>query len=157
MALKPHHKYDVIETKFIGKYVGERGVTLCFDTSGSGEVLGDNHTYVDRLSPSGKVPAGLLLVDIDGTTDLTRFDLNRYKEVQASGTPVPLLTKGYVVTNNVTGTPAAGNTAYLTTNGTLTPTVSATGGTVATPKVGQFQGGLDEDGYVAVQIELPGI
>jgi hypothetical protein len=51
--------------------------------------------------------------------------------------------------------PAAGGVAYLTSNGEVTPTVSSTGGLVATPKVGVFAGAKDENGYVTIDVNLP--
>jgi hypothetical protein len=66
-----------------------------------------------------------------------------------------LLRKGRVTIDGIVGTPNPGDTAYVTTNGNLTPTLSATGGLVATPKVGQFASIKDEEGFATVDLNLP--
>lgn len=133
----------------------EHGVVLCHKTAGSGTGMGDLAGKADLYSsPSGKKVAGLLMGDVVDV-DLTRYHLNFHKDEVAVGGRVCLLRKGTVVTDQVTGTPTMGSPAYLTADGVLTPTVSATGGTVATPKVGEFKGGVDEAGFVRVDINLP--
>ena len=79
------------------------------------------------------------------------------KDEQVIGEKAPLLRKGYVVTNSLAAsiTPLPGQPAYLTASGTITNTVSATGGEVATPRVGEFATSKDEDGYVKININLP--
>lgn len=132
----------------------EPGLTLVFGTAGSGTALDTRSRAQLVNNPSGYVPAGLNLtyvVDIDQTRQRRNFQ----KMEAVVGEMVPLLTKGWVVTNNFAGSPTAGQTAYLSTSGTLTTTVSATGGTAATPKVGQFQNVKDADGYIKVYIDLP--
>lgn len=135
--------------------VTERGVVLCHKTAGSGVALGTLAGKADMYAnPSGKVPCGLLMNDVVNT-DQTRYHKNFHKDETMVGEVCTLLKKGRVTTNKVTGTPTPGATAYLTASGVLTPTVSATGGVAATPKVGQFVGGLDEAGFAAVDINLP--
>jgi len=135
--------------------VAERGLVLCLKTDGSGAAIGDTAAVADLLaSPSGKAVAGLLMCDVVNV-DTTRYRLNAHKDEVAIGNRVTLLRKGSVVTNEYTGTPKFGDTAYLTANGILTPTLSATGGLLATPKVGQFKSGPDEAGYVKLDVNLP--
>lgn len=135
--------------------VASRGVTLVHSTAGSGTALGDKAGTADLLAnPSGYKVAGLLMNDVVNV-DTTRYHLNFHKDERLINQRVTLLTKGRVTTDKVSGSPTAGSTAYLTTNGNLTPTVSATGGTVATPKVGVFAGGVDENGFATVDINLP--
>lgn len=135
--------------------VASRGVTLVIKTGGSGVNLGDTAGAADLVAnPSGYKVAGLLLNDVVDV-DTTRYHLNFHKDERLVGQRSTLLRKGRVTTDKVSGTPTAGATAYLTTNGNLTPTVSATGGVTATPKVGVFAGALDENGFAAVDINLP--
>jgi hypothetical protein len=135
--------------------VASRGVVLCYSVAGSGAGLGDTAGKADLFaSPSGKVPVGLLMNDVV-SIDQTRYHKNFQKDETIIHERCTLLRKGRIVTDQVTGSPTAGSTAYLTTSGVLTPTVSSTGGLVATPKVGQFATSIDEDGYAAVNINLP--
>jgi len=153
--LKPDRVILETDITLTCESVAERGVVLCHKTSGSGAAMGDHAGQSDLYAnPSGKKVAGLLMCDVVNV-DLTRYHLNFHKDEVPVGNRVWLLRKGTVVTDKVTGSPTAGATAYLTANGVLTPTVSATGGVVATPKVGEFAGGLDENGFVRVHINLP--
>ncbi len=135
--------------------VAERGLILCAKTDGSGVAMGDLAGQADLYaSASGHKVAGLLMCDVVNV-DLTRYHLNFNKDEVPVGNRVWLLRKGTVVTDKVTGTPTRGATAYLGANGVLTPTLHATGGLVASPKVGEFKGGLDENNFVRVDINLP--
>lgn len=156
MALKGERIERVVETQLSCEAITNRGVTLCYgDFPGSGAVLGATAGTAELYTnPSGKKPVGILLVDVVNT-DQTRYHLNFYKNEVPSGVPVPILKQGRLTLTNFSGTPAAGDTAYLTTNGDLTPTLSTTGGLVATPRVGQFVGSKDADNYVTVDIQLP--
>lgn len=155
MALKPDRKIVEEEINFSCVAVTDRGYVLCHSTAGSGAVLGDTAGTVDKFaSASGKIPVGILVQDVV-SVDQTRYHLNFHKEVVPSGGPVTLIKKGWAHTNAYTGSPTAGATAYLTANGTVTPTLSTTGGLAATPKVGQFRGSPDADGYVCLEVNLP--
>lgn len=154
MALKPNRVELETDISMTCPSVAERGVTLVYSTAGSGVAQGDQAGVVDLLSPSGKIPAGVLMNDVVSIDETVRHR-NFYKDEMKTGERVRILKKGRVCTNKVTGTPTPGATAYLTTSGVLTPTVSSTGGLTATPRVGQFVGGLDADGYATVDINLP--
>jgi hypothetical protein len=133
----------------------ERGVVLCRKTAGSGVALGATAGAADLYTdPSGKVPVGMLLNDVVDV-DETRYHRNFQKDEMKKGERVTILRKGRLTTNKISGTPTDGATAYLGASGQLTPTLSTTGGLVATPKVGQFVGGKDENGYQTVDINLP--
>lgn len=157
MALKPDRFILATDITKTCESVTERGVVLVHKPNfgGSGVALGDRAGKADLVTnPSGYKVAGLLLNDVIDI-DVTRYRLCAHKDEKLVGERCTLLRKGRVVTNKVTGTPSEGATAYLTANGVLTPTLSATGGLVATPKVGAFAGAKDEDGYAAVDIDLP--
>lgn len=132
-----------------------RGVVLCHKTSGSGVAIGDSAGQADLYaSASGNKVAGLLLNDVVDI-DQTRYHRNFHKDETMKSERCTLLRKGRVTTDAISGTPTVGATAYLTANGQLTPTKSATGGTVATPPVGEFKSIKDANGFVCVELNLP--
>lgn len=93
-------------------------------------------------------PLGILLNDVVDK-DLTRTHLNQYKNEVQKGGKVTILRKGYVVTNNITGAPGAGDVAYQ---------CETTAGNVAssgTNVVGSFLSAQDADGYAKVEVNLP--
>lgn len=157
MAIKEagNKRLGEIDPTKICAAVTDRGVMLCYGTAGSGASIGATAGTVDLFpNPSGKRPAGVLLVDsVD--FDTTRYHQNFYKEVMVSGSPVPLLRKGRLTTNNVIGTPAEGDAAYLSSSGNYTPTLHASGGLAATPRVGTFVSPKDENNYVTIDFNLP--
>lgn len=131
------------------------GFGVCHSAGGSGIALGDMRgTFQVAADPSGLVFAGILLTNVV-SLDETLYHRNFHKDEVATGNPVTVLTKGWVVTNAVSGTPAKGDKAYLTTTGNFTPTLSTTGGLVATPFAGRWEGAKDEDGYAKISINLP--
>lgn len=137
--------------------IANRGLVACHSTGGSGVALGASAGNVDVFATaSGKVPVGVLLQDVV-SLDQTRYDLNQHKEQAPSGAPVWLATHAVLVTNEIIAgqTPTAGQTAYMSTGGQVTPTMSTTGGIVATPKVGQFLSSKDADGYAKVLFQIP--
>lgn len=161
MALKPGRFELVTDPSYFMNEVASQGVFVVFGnmsgsiTGPSGEGLDDTKSLVNLASsPSGLVPAGCLLTEVVNI-DTTKFHTNFHKEQVNITNKVTVLRKGWVVTDKVSGTPKLGDKAYLTTSGSVTPTVSSTGGTVATPLVGQFLGAKDEDGYVKVEVNLP--
>lgn len=155
MALKGDRVIIETDITLTCESVAERGVVLCHKTSGSGVAIGSSAGQADLYaSASGHTVAGILLNDVVDV-DQTRYHLNFHKDEKVTGQKCTLLKKGRVTTNKISGTPTVDATAYLTSNGELTPTVSATGGTAATPKVGKFASIKDEAGYCAVDINLP--
>lgn len=157
MALKPDRNILETDISLVCNNVHSKGAVLVYGTAASG--VGIETPGVASLvsNPSGYKVAGLSLanfVDIDQT----RYHRNFHKDEQVIGEKAPLLRKGYVVTDMIVASPGtinAGANAYLSTDGKLTATVSATGGEVATPKVGTFASKKDENGYAKVYIELP--
>ena len=132
-----------------------RGVVLVNTTTGSGVDIGSKAGVASLVAnPSGYTPVGMLMNDMVNI-DVTRYHLNFQKDERLIGDRCTLLRKGKLTTDQVTGSPTAGKTAYLTASGVLTPTMSATGGLIATPKVGVFAGAPDENGFCTVDITLP--
>lgn len=156
MALKQDRLIVQTEINSICNDVSVKGQIPVYGTAGSGSAVPDYKagTVSIASNPSGFIPAGLLLANFVNI-DTTRQHRNFHKDEQLIGEKAPLLTQGWVSTNQFVGTPTLGQTAYLSSSGFVTPTVHATGGTVATPKVGQFQSIVDEDGYIKLAVHLP--
>lgn len=135
--------------------VASAGVGLCVTTSGSGVNLGDSAGAVSlAANPSGLAFAGPLLHEV-ADIDETKFHRNYHKEQSLINEPCTIGRKGRWTTDKISGTPTRGDIAYLTTNGNFTPTMSATGGLVATPKAGNFRSAKDESGFAEIEFNLP--
>ncbi len=101
------------------------------------------------------VPVGILLNDVVNK-DLTRTHVNHHKDEVQKGGKVTIMTRGWVVTSNVEGTPKAGELAFVSPftagsvcNGT---TFVAQSGEMC---VGRFMSRKDADGYAKVYVNLP--
>jgi hypothetical protein len=153
MALRPDRHEDVTDISFFMNVVADRGLIVVHDSSGSGAAMDDANAYVavpTGQAPSSTAPAGLLLCDVVNV-DQTRQHLNFHQdEVQKNG-KVVLLRRGWVVTDKVSGTPTAGNKAYYTDAGLVTPTDPGSG-----PVVGRFLSKKDNDGFAKVEINITG-
>lgn len=156
MALKGDRYEGMTDVSFfMNDTSAAKGGIAVLVTGGSGVALDQSKALVTyAAAASGNIPVGLCLNDMVNI-DQTRQHINFHKNEVQKGGKVTLLTDGWVLTNMVTGTPAAGNPAYLTDDGKVTPTQSATGGVVATPPVGRFMSSKDEDGYVKLSVKLP--
>src|SRR6185312_2544338 len=155
MALLPDRQVISTELGFFMNQVAERGGIATLLTGASGVALDISNAVCQyAANPSGLAPLGLLLVDMVNL-DLTKQIPNFYKDQMQIGSKVALMTRGFVTTNLITGTPAAGGPAYLGASGYLTPTRSSNGGTAATPIVGRFWTSLDENGYARVEVNIP--
>ena len=156
MALKGDRYAGVTDVSFfMNDASASKGGIACISTAGSGVALDQSKALVTyKALASGNIPVGLLLNDMVNI-DQTRQHINFHKNEVQKGGKVTLLTQGWVVTSNVTGTPTAGQAAYLGATGTVTASQSATGGNAANPPVGRFLSTKDEDGYVKLQVNLP--
>ena len=156
MALKGDRYEGMTDVSFfMNDSSAAKGGIAVLSTGGSGVALDQSKALVTyAAAASGNIPVGLLLNDMVNI-DQTRQHINFHKNEVQKGGKVTLLTDGWVVTDMVTGTPVAGNPAYLTAAGKVTPTQSATGGVKATPPVGRFLSSKDEDGYVKLSVKLP--
>jgi len=130
------------------------GVVVHDTTAGSGAAMdqGVNLVRYSAVTAASR-PVGLLLNDVVNK-DLTRTHLNQHKDEIQKGGKVTVLRKGYVVTNNVTGTPAAGDTAFachVTAGNVRNDSPGSSGNLV----VGRFLSSKDEDGYAKVEVNLP--
>lgn len=150
MALKPDRVEAYTDISFFMNEVAERGGVVVHLTSGSGVSMDDASSVVEYAStPSGTVPAGLLLNDVVNL-DLTRQHINWHKDEVQVGSKVTVLRQGQVVTDMVVSgdNPTAGNDAYYGVNGLLSTT------STNSVKVGRFLSSKDADGYVKVDINI---
>jgi hypothetical protein len=107
---------------------------------------------------SGSYPLGILLNDVVNL-DLTRQHLNWHKDEVQKGGKVTILKKGWIVTDQVDGTPTIGATAFLGGSGkiaTVQDGAACTGTScLYAPPIGQFLSNKDADGYAKVAINVP--
>ena len=150
MALKPDRQIVVTDISYYMNEVAERGLIVIHSTGGSGAAMDDSSALVATpgATVSGTDPAGLLLNDMVNL-DLTRQHYNQHKDEMQLGGKVTLLRRGWVVTDQISGTPAIGEQAYYNEAGELTATAVANG-----TQVGRFLSTLDADGYAKVDINI---
>ena len=132
------------------------GVVVLDAVNASGAAMDQGLNLVKYAQATAtSVPVGILLNDVVNK-DLTRIHLNQFKDEVQKGSKVTLLTQGWVVTSNITGTPAPGQVAYAdaTTAGNLTNFASnaTASGNLA---VGRWMSNKDADGYAKVFVNLP--
>jgi len=158
MALKSDRSTLQTDISFFMNEAATRGGVASLSTAGSGASLDNGNAVVTYAAdPSGVVAQGLLVNDMV-SIDLTRQHLNQHKDEVQKGGKVTLLTKGWVVTNSLYGTPAAGNLAYLGQSGNIaTATYGADfdGMTEASNVIGRFTSSVDQNGYAKVFVDLP--
>lgn len=152
MALKPDVDYGIIEDiSYFMNEVAERGGCVALSTVGSGVSMDQSVNLVTYVAePSGTVPVGVLMgdmVNIDQTRQVINFNKN---ETQQGG-KVTLVRKGWVVTDQITGTPTIGGTAFLGPSGQFVIDNPSDNH----PTVGQFLTTLDEGGFAKIYVDLP--
>lgn len=150
MALKP----DRIElltdiSNFMEQAPVDRGGVVSYVSSGAGVSMDDALSVVAYATlASGAKPAGVLLNDVVDL-DLTRQHINWHKDEVQKGGKVTVLRIGQVTTDKITGSPNAGDPAYVGANGNIS-TSTATG----VAKIGTFLSEKDADGYAKVSINI---
>lgn len=149
MALKKDRYELDTDISFFMNETAERGVVVSVSTAGSGAAM-DSSVAVATVAAeaSGAYPLGVLLNDVVNL-DLTRQHINYYKNEVQQGGKVTILRKGFVVTDQISGSPTAGATAYLADSGKIASTQDGTA--VA---IGQFLSTKDADGYAKVSINI---
>ncbi len=160
MALKADRYEESTDISFFyNEGVATRGGVVVLDAvNASGATMDQGANKVKYAQAAGAdVPVGILLNDVVNK-DLTRTHLNQYKDEVQKGGKVTVLTRGWVVTSNVTGTPVPGDIAYAdeTTAGNVVngTDLGATSGALA---VGRFMSSKDADGYAKVYVNLPNL
>jgi hypothetical protein len=150
MALKAQRYELDTDISFFMDEVAERGVVVSLSTGGSGVAMDSSAALVTvAAEASGANPLGILLNDMVDI-DQTRQHLNFYKDEVQKGGKVTILTKGFVVTNKISGTPTAGATAYVADSGLISASQDGTA-----KAIGSFLSSKDADGYAKVSVNLP--
>jgi hypothetical protein len=155
MALKSdRYELQTDISFFYNDGTATRGGVVVHDTAGSGAAMDQGVNLVKYAAvTAASRPVGILLNDVVNK-DLTRTHLNQHKDEVQKGGKVTVLRKGYVVTSNITGTPAAGDPAYAchVNAGNVRPDSPGSSGVL---QVGRFMSTKDEDGYAKVEVNLP--
>jgi len=155
MALKAdRHELDVDISYFMNE-TAERGQIDVLSTVGSGAAMDQAGALVTVAAATATtIPVGVLLNDVVNL-DLTRQHINWHKDEVQKGGKVSILKKGYIVTDQIEGTPTAGVLAYLDDADTGKFAVAASVADGKYNAVGRFMSTLDEDGYAKVEVNLP--
>ena len=157
MALKADRYEESTDISyFMTAATGDRGGVVCLDllsASGAAMDQGDN-TVSYQAAAVTDVPVGVLLNDVVNK-DLTRTHLNQYKDEVQLGGKVTVMTRGWVVTNKVTGTPTAGDLAYASETIGEIANEAADAQASGNLAIGRFMSAKDADGYAKVYVNLP--
>ena len=157
MALKGDRYELQTDVSFFMNEVAERGGVVVLNNTPSGAAMdASNNVVTYAADPTGKVPMGVLLNDMVNL-DLTRQHINWHKDEIQKGGKVTVLRKGYVLTNKIStsGTPVAGNYAYVADSGLISTSVRALELDGGAQPIGRFMTAKDADGYAKVEINLP--
>ena len=161
MALKEDRYEESTDISHFSSTTGVRGQVVCLDagavTNAAGAAMdqGEN-TVSPQAAASSDIPVGILLNDIVNK-DLTRTHLNQYKDEVQLGGKVTVLTRGWVVTDQIDGEPAAGNVAYASNDAGkgLIGIVASDAEGSGNLAIGRFMSKKDSDGYAKVYVNLP--
>ena len=149
MALKPDRVETLTDISFFMDAAETRGGVATLVTGGSGVAMDDSNASVAyNATASGKVPMGILLNDVV-SIDLTRQHINYHKDEVPVGSKVALLRLGQVTTDKISGTPSAGDGAYVSVSGLLSDTQET-----GAYQVGTFLSSKDADGFAKVAVNI---
>jgi hypothetical protein len=157
MALKADRNELDVDISFFMNETAEKGMVVCLSTVGSGAAMDQSLALVAKKDAHATTtfPVGILLNDVVDI-DLTRQHINWHKDEVQKGGKVAILKKGYVVTDQIAGTPTIGELAYVddaAANGLIATDAAAADGDRNV--IGRFMSTLDEDGYAKVEVNLP--
>ena len=149
MALKPDRIELLTDISNFMNTTAERGGVVSYASSGAGVSMDDANAVVEYAAvASGAKPAGVLLNDVVDL-DLTRQHINWHKDEMQKGGKVTVLRVGQVTTDKVSGSPGAGDSAYVGANGVISTTAAA-----GAAKIGTFLSSKDTDGYAKVSVNI---
>ena len=155
MALKADRNELDVDISFFMNETAEKGQIVVFSTAGSGAAMDQSQALVTVAAASTtNIPVGVLLNDVVDI-DLTRQHINWHKDEVQKGGKVAILKKGYVVTDQIEGTPTAGALAFMDDADTGKFAVAASVDDTEYTAVGRFMSLKDEDGYCKVEVNLP--
>lgn len=160
MALKPDRNLLETEVSYFMNETATKGVVVVHAlaagiASGVAMDVVTNSVIVPIAQPlavSSGVPVGILLSEVVNL-DLTRTHINEHKDEVQKGGKVAIVTRGWVVTDKVTGAIKAGDPAFVTTSGLLTASFANTNDS-RVAKVGTFRTSKDDNAFVKVEIQL---
>jgi len=149
MALKGDRNELDTDISFFINETGEKGQFMSISTAGSGSAMDNSNAVVTvAAEASGAKFAGILLNDVVNI-DQSRYHINWQKDEVQQGGKVTLLRKGWVVTDQISGTPTAGQDCYLADSGNCSATQDGTA-----PKIGQFLSTKNADGFAKVAVNV---
>ena len=151
MALRPDRNELQTDLSFFMNETAERGLIVIHEGQGSGAAMDDSAATVaiPGAADLAKHPAGLLLNDVVDLA-LTRQHINFAKDEMQKGGKVLLLRRGFVVTDQISGSITLGELAYFHVNGQLTSATAYSGST----SVGRWLSKKDADGFAKVDINI---
>jgi hypothetical protein len=164
MALKADRHEETTDISFFynAGTATRGGVVVLADlglASGAALDQGENLVaYADATATS--VPVGILLNDVVNK-DLTRTHVNHHKDEVQKGGKVTVMTRGWVVTNSIDGTPTAGELAFASNENVAADTAGNISTAANFPLksgilcIGRFMSRKDADGYAKVWVNLP--
>lgn len=155
MALKPDRNHaevtDIRQHWTTSQTTAEKGGCAALATQGSGVAMDpDENVVLYAAAPSGAIPMGILLQDVNPPLSATRDFKNHSNLEVRPGNKVTLVRQGNLVTDMVIGDPAAGDPAYLGASGNVTPTQAA-----GALEVGRFETSKDADGFARLAVQIP--
>ena len=155
MALKADRIETQTDVSFFMDEVQTRGGIASISSGGSGIAMDDGNAKVAYATvASGAKPVGVLLNDVVNL-DLTRQHINYHQDEVQKGSKVTLLQIGQITTNNISGTPTAGDPAYLGVSGVFSPAaVTDSNQENSYYSVGRFLSGKDQSGYAKVAVNI---
>ena len=149
MALRPDRNELQTDLSFFMNETSERGVMIVASTQGSGAAMDQSEAAVKVASNVADKPVGLLLNDVVNL-DLTRQHINYDQDEMQKGGKVLLLRRGFVVTDQISGSITLGELAYFHVNGQLTSATAYSGSTA----IGRWLSKKDADGFAKVDINI---
>jgi hypothetical protein len=155
-VLKGDRAVYITDIRHICNVAAEQGVVMVLpsQSGGRGVSPGINDSAPVAAPGSGTPASGTrvlgILMDYVVNIDPTRQHRNFQRTEQLVGENVAILKDGWVRTNQVSGTPTAGDTAYLGSNGQIQNSQVN-----SIPAVGYFQTGKGTDGFAIVTIKVP--
>ena len=148
MALKGDRNVLETDISFFINVTAEKEQLVSLSTGASGAAMDNSAALATTASGTDAAnPLGIILNDVVNI-DQTRQHINWQKDEVQQGGKCTILRKGTIVTDQVTGTPAAGDTAYVNANGTVGAQVGSSAA------VGKFLSSA-KDGFCKVAINLP--
>ena len=155
MALKADRNELDVDISYFMNETAERGQIVVISTAGSGAAMDQAGALVTVAAASTtNIPVGVLLNDVVNL-DLTRQHINWHKDEVQKGGKVAILKKGYVVTDQIEGTPTMGALAFLDDADTGKFAVAGSVADGNYNAVGRFMSIKDEDGYAKIEVNLP--